>query len=846
MCYGSDVAPLRFEAIHTATISGDNGSGKSALIDAMTWALWGQARTRSGDDLVKSGERETTVIFDFLVADTLYRVRRQHARPTRATGSGRSALDLYVTDGDGGFRTISESTISQTQQKICGILRMDYDTFINSALLLQGHADEFTRQTPSRRKEVLVGILGLDYYEELEIEVKEKLRSLDSEKLRLEAAISEDSQELEKQPGLEAAQAAAQAESTRLEAVVREQAAKLEGMKKRHDDLNNIKREFERLSGDIAQRQAELERWQKQAAQHRANIEEYRRLRGRREAIEQGYLGFVEVKKAVAEMEKKLRTVAGLNERKHRLEMAVYQAQESLNKEHALAHHRLDEVVKQAEKIAGFEAAISAARAEMESLAKEASALEEKKQAWQELRLGQRRLEEERQRLEKARADVDEKIRLLLAGDQTHCPLCETELGSDHIRIVEEKYRAEKRQIEDSLLANQDEMAHRRKEIGAFEAEISGIEVSLKGSQAKAQERLSTLTEQLRVAKEAASRLEPVKEEIAQIEARLSGRDYAVSEQRMLGEIDKELDAVGYDGEFHERTRERLAALEKHEAEKRKLEEADRLFGQAEIGLKEAETAISELSSALEAYRQRQKTLSGEMAQLPGVTEELARAEGEHRAQDAGQRQMQEKVVELRTRLAHLAELGEKLTATRGRLEVLGQQAGIYRDLQVAFGKRGIPAMLIETALPEIENEANMLLGRMTDGRMGLRLETQRATRAGDITETLDIKIADELGTRDYEMFSGGEAFRINFALRIALSRLVARRAEAPLPTLIIDEGFGTQDVGGLEKVKEAINSIQDDFKMILVISHIEELKNEFDARIEVVKTANGSNLRLN
>jgi len=124
-------------------------------------------------------------------------------------------------------------------------------------------------------------------------------------------------------------------------------------------------------------------------------------------------------------------------------------------------------------------------------------------------------------------------------------------------------------------------------------------------------------------------------------------------------------------------------------------------------------------------------------------------------------------------------------------------------------------------------------------------METQRETKKGGMVETLDIKISDELGTRSYEMYSGGEAFRINFALRIALSKLLARRAGAPLPTLFIDEGFGTQDSSGLGKLVEAIHSIQDDFKKIIVITHLEELKDAFPVRIEVTKTGEGSTISL-
>jgi len=130
-----------------------------------------------------------------------------------------------------------------------------------------------------------------------------------------------------------------------------------------------------------------------------------------------------------------------------------------------------------------------------------------------------------------------------------------------------------------------------------------------------------------------------------------------------------------------------------------------------------------------------------------------------------------------------------------------------------------VQALIIDGVLPEIADEANLLLSQMTGGRMSLTMTTQRETQKKAVVETLDIKVSDELGdTRSYEMFSGGEAFRINFALRIALSRLLARRAGAPLPTLIIDEGFGTQDSGGRERLVEAIQAIQDDFRCLLVI----------------------------
>jgi exonuclease SbcC len=133
----------------------------------------------------------------------------------------------------------------------------------------------------------------------------------------------------------------------------------------------------------------------------------------------------------------------------------------------------------------------------------------------------------------------------------------------------------------------------------------------------------------------------------------------------------------------------------------------------------------------------------------------------------------------------------------------------LYGDLVQLFGKNGIQAIMIENAIPELEDEGNRILSRITDNSMHLTLETQRDTRAGGVVETLDIKISDTLGTRQYELYSGGETFRINFALRIALSKMLARRAGARLRTLVIDEGFGTQDSQGLERLVEVIKAIR-------------------------------------
>ena len=92
MSYGADVPPLDFSQIHTACISGANGHGKSTLIDAMTWALWGRTRAAGNDDLVRTGEREMSVEFTFDMADQRYRVVRLYRLPSGRSRSGKPVL----------------------------------------------------------------------------------------------------------------------------------------------------------------------------------------------------------------------------------------------------------------------------------------------------------------------------------------------------------------------------------------------------------------------------------------------------------------------------------------------------------------------------------------------------------------------------------------------------------------------------------------------------------------------------------------------------------------------------------------------------------------------------------
>jgi len=168
-----------------------------------------------------------------------------------------------------------------------------------------------------------------------------------------------------------------------------------------------------------------------------------------------------------------------------------------------------------------------------------------------------------------------------------------------------------------------------------------------------------------------------------------------------------------------------------------------------------------------------------------------------------------------------------------------------YQHIARAFGKDGIQGLLIEHIMPELESEANDILSRLTNNQAHLKLESQRELKSGSLKETLEIKISDAMGIRPYELFSGGEAFRIDFALRLAISKLLARRAGTSLQTLIIDEGFGSQDEEGLTHIMEALYTIQNEFAKIIIVSHLPTMKDQFPVHFAVHKGPKGSSVQV-
>jgi len=330
-------------------------------------------------------------------------------------------------------------------------------------------------------------------------------------------------------------------------------------------------------------------------------------------------------------------------------------------------------------------------------------------------------------------------------------------------------------------------------------------------------------------------------------QGQLEGREFAPAEQAALADLKSRLAAVAYDAAAHAAARARLQELAAAPEEHQRLQQAEAAVKPLADGLadldrqREKDTArAAELRIQREQGRLQLQTLEAGIGDLPAAELELQRLREEAVAAMRAEGAARQRVEVLAVRRQDRKTLGAEKTALMHRLSLL-------RQLEEACGRKGVQVMLIDAALPEIEAYANELLFRLSGGDMNIKFETQRASKSkqDNVIETLDIIIGDSFGVRPYENYSGGEKFRVNFAIRLALSQVLARRAGARLRTLVIDEGFGSQDPEGRQRLVEAINAVQDEFACILVITHIDELRDKFPTRIDVEKTPAGSRLSL-
>lgn len=837
----AEPAEVDFSEINLACISGSNGAGKSSLLDGITYALYGEARKRD-EGLINNTSKRAKVVFVFEYEGQTYRIIRSLTR-----GKG-SQVDFMVQDPNQEWKTLTERTQSETNAAIVRTLRLDYETFVSASFFLQGKADSFSTQKPTDRKRILSSILGLDQWERYHERAKELSREKNNELILLNAKLdeiqSEINQEAERKAVLDMLEqqlTLAHAQVEAKQGLLNTQMAIQQKLNEQRNVAALLRRQWEKAQQVLRENTDSLKIKETQLLGYQVEIE-------RADEIEAAYRQYLVLQKKIAEMDQ--------------LSDHVRPVESERQSVLTLLEVKRTELKRDIEFLKSDQQVYDQSSREMQLLTEQIKFLDEetailekeisRKEAIQvELDLLQNQavaLKEENAGLRTQMTELKTRLDQVNGLEGGSCPLCGQPLSEhDRDRLAEELltegkrmagiYRANLALLEDNQ-ANQHKLSEQRDELTSKEHLLQNTQ----RDHAIKDQKLSHYGQQKK-------EWETIKApRLSQLVSELESNAFLPEARNELVRLDSQLAHLGYDPQLH-------SSLRTQEAKDRKHLEAWHELQLAQNQINSLTQVVSEQKKQIKGFEtevERSQTdfsdatskLSTEEAGLPNlgtIREELMRlqeAESEINQRVGGARQQVHAIGTQRSRQATLQKEREAIQLVLGQL----------KSLEKTFGKDGVPAMLIEQALPELQNQTNEILQRLSNFTMSVSFQTQRAykdAKREDKKETLDILISDGSSIRDYETYSGGEAFRVNFAIRLALSRVLSHRAGAKLQTLVIDEGFGNQDAEGRQRLIEAINMMRDEFAKILIITHIEEMKDVFPSRIEVTKGLTGSKVEV-
>jgi DNA repair protein SbcC/Rad50 len=988
---------LDFCGLHTACICGSNGAGKSSLLEAITWAVWGESRASTEDDVIHTGEKEVRVDFTFETNKQVYKVIRTRNR------SGNSVLEFQVETSNG-FRALTGKGVRATQDLILEHVKLDYDTFINSAYLRQGRADEFMLKRPAERKEILAELLKLNEYDDLEDKAKELSRNYKARTEELERSLEDIRSQLQKRDAINQQKTELEVELNTLQQQQEFDNVKLQSLQvvqhqrqNWEQQLNFVRQQYQNLTQDC-------DRLQQEQGLIKSQISHLDNLINREDEIITGYQLYQSLQKQDEALGEKFAEFSGIQQQRqqkqHQLSKHIQQIEGQLQRVQAQLEALLQqekEVQQALNKTTEVEAAIiqlNAARqrvtqlddlhvkvtpllkqrmglqnqidryhaglvarleqlqstenqlkrashrqpqlqqavvevgVKIEDLEKKRVYLQRVQEKGQERRHFMERLQAHQRDYERLLGEQEQKLHMLQTPNAL-CPLCERPLDEHHWNRVVDKTNTESQDAQDQLWVLREQMAVSEREIQVLRQEYREISQLLSGYDSLREQR-GQLLAQLESSSDAEEQLLEIVQEKQKLEQILEMGDYAPEKQAELQELDRQIQSLNYSEKDHSLARSEAERLRWAEVRQAQIKEALKRQSQFATRKPQIEAEIARLE-ALVSSEQVESDITKEIVALEQHLNQIAYNTNEHNRirqevrknqpwelryqqllsakEQYPQLQHREKVitqalqargVERQTLLEQInaivkqletivnptsqihtleqqllyrrRQLDEKI-AFLGRLDQqiqflehqqdryqkeeeslknVKQQQRVYQELAQAFGKNGIQALMIENVLPQLEAETNQLLSRLSANQLHVQFITQKAGKSSRSTkknakliDTLDILIGDAKGTRAYETYSGGEAFRINFAIRLALAKLLAQRAGAALQMLIVDEGFGTQDAEGCDRLIAAINAIAPDFACILTVTHMPHLKEAFQARIEVHKTQQGSHVRL-
>ena len=842
MCYGEDVPSLNLEPVHIACISGDNGYGKTALLDAITWAIWGKARAKTQDELVNVARNTMFVELDFFAGESRYRVTRTYTKG-RGASSGKSELNLSIIIGNT-VTSLMANTIRETEEKIVNLLNMDYETFINTSYLKQGDSNRFTSSRPTDRKKILADLLDLSYYERLESASKQHSRQLQNDVEVQQSVIEHKSSAVQEKELILEKLETYKKESQNLLSEEQSLSKELEDLNQKRQtllvEISNKKTMVDQIDTsekEIGMMLVQEMRWKKE-------LGELKILLSRSEEIQSTYKEYQDLRSEYGRSSTLISDFHKINAEKIVIEKTI--AIETLKLESQISNKSnriktdlqplVDGIPKLLREINLANTALQNLEiefSETEHLLNKANAMSEKVTI----------LQISNKTLLTQMSDSRNRFDMINHAEAT-CPLCLQSLSTGNKQHIRDGLQSEGKtsKIEyESNLEKIQALTDRKNEIITQNELQQTILVRKRTETEKIQ---YDLMNQLGKSEDSSIELSSLKLNLVQMEEELNSERFCSEELNRLKILDSKLKKLEDTEKNHSHLESKLESLSPY------LELHAQLQGSRDRLLSVTQS-VEDTKSIREARQLQTETWKLELVRIEKIlTEEwdfdqkinlIQSKIKKVKGQSLNAVTMREQA---RYQIEEIVKAEEDIKSMELEIFKTNEDVQLYEELASAFGRNGIQALMIERAVPMLENTAKELLARLSDNKMTIKLELKegRIDRATGLpSEELNITISDEQGTRSYETFSGGETFRIDFAIRIAMSKLLASRTGSPLPILFIDEGFGSQDTIGQGRLIEVIQSISEDFEKIIVITHIDSMKENFDQQIEISKTEYGS-----
>ncbi|MFA6066154.1 MAG: SMC family ATPase [Candidatus Babeliaceae bacterium] len=885
LSYGYPAQTIDFEPYQLMCLSGKNGHGKSALLDAITWALWGQARKISGtvkadEGLVRLGQNNMSVTLDFICNNTTYRAKREF---TLSTNKSYTNVEFGILDASGTYKSLTDKTIRTTQEKIEKIIGLNFETFVNSIFLRQGQSHEFSKKSPKERKDILCSILGLEQFESIKRRILDATKIYTHEKEYLDKTNTRIIQEIEHAPSITASY---QTTCDTLAIIITHEHTSNKQLELLDQEKKKLDQEYSQHQLLIAQHASllkqvhEIKKYISQESTH------WRRLHHKK-ITAQGYSAdtlFLLEKEFYALQEQYAQRIS--------LQAQVMHTQQALNKlttelntlhmrtiasiENTISGHKLNantlaqkstdyqekyaqlcqQETEYAQKKAILENALKNSVAHQQKLIIEEQQYEKRKNYYHKFTTKLTSLREQVTTQNTQKHSINQ---------QSNCPLCTQELNPllqqtvlNHFAQQEALSHHHITRLSSILTHLKELLLEQRTRIEALKKEqhnhiayttqytalleqIALLAEQKKNTHKNIQELLTKIADTQKQLQDAITLTTTTE---SQYEHTTKNNPDYQKLALAISELEQKITALSFDQVHYEHIKVQYDKANIYRTEYNNLQKE--LHGQEHRRIAIRASIEQCKMHALELKKLAQlisnSTIQERMTHIEDLCAEHKRTLNKLSEQKNGVLQQKGR---LEQQQAIIAKYQEELGINQKRLLELEQQLDNLQVLAQAVGKEGIQALLIENALPELEHDANALLSKLTENQAQIHIESLKDLKNGGIKETLIINISDAMGIRPYELFSGGEAFRIDFALRIALSQLLARRAGTSLQTLIIDEGFGSQDEEGLAHIMDALHKIQDNFSKIIIVSHLASMKDQFPTQFFVHKGPHGSTVNV-